>query len=148
MRKIIRTNISTLTIFIFIYILLSIGRAFPQEKDTSDVENEKFLKDTINGVYIPKDMEDCFNQIDSFWSDSVKNEIKKMSYGDFVTESHFGVGMWMRNHWGLWRGSRLSKYFNERGYSHPDDMSNEILSLYYKRLTGENIDLDKWKVKN
>jgi hypothetical protein len=148
MGTIIKNQSVFISFLIAVSILLFVGKSFSQIKDTSETENEKFLKDTINGVYIPKDMEDCFNQIDSFWSDSLKDEIRKMSYEDFVAGSHFGVGMWMRNNWGLWGGSRLSKYFNERGYWHPDDMSGEILSLYYKRLKGEVIDMDKWKVKN
>jgi len=51
--------------------------------------------------------------------------------------------MWMRNNWGLWRGSRLSKYFNEMGVFHPDDMSGIILVSYHRYLTGNEIKLEE-----
>ena len=48
----------------------------------------------------------------------------------------------MRNNWGLWGGSRLSKYFNKIGIYHPDDMSAIILESYRRNLQGEAIDLE------
>jgi hypothetical protein len=47
----------------------------------------------------------------------------------------------MRNNWGLWRGSRLSKYFNSLGIFHPDDMSGIILTGYCRQLNGLDIRL-------
>jgi len=40
-------------------------------------------------------------------------------------------------------GSRLSKYFNDIGISHPDDMSGIILKSYYRRLNNLDIELKK-----
>ena len=51
--------------------------------------------------------------------------------------------MWIRNNWGLWKGSRLSKFFNEKGIYHPDDMSGIILDSYYRYLTGQEITLSE-----
>ena len=113
-------------------------------------------KDTINGIYIPINLEDCFIQINSLLNDSIKSEIKNQTEDEFTTNSHFGLGMWMRNNWQLWGGSRLSKYFNQLGISHPDDMSGIILSSYYRNHTGMDINLDEqieyyityWKVND
>lgn len=99
--------------------------------------------DTINGIYIPKDLKDSFNQINFFWSDSTKNEIKKLKESDFVSNNHFGFGMWMRNNWGLWRGSRLYLHLNEKGLKHPDDMSSVILTSYYRYLNNQKLKLRK-----
>lgn len=47
---------------------------------------------------------------------------------------HHGPGTWIRNEWGLWRGSRLARYFNAMGVHHPDDMSGIILETLWCRL--------------
>ena len=54
-----------------------------------------------------------------------------------------GLGMWIRNNWGLWKRKKLADYFNTIGVYHPDDMSGIILTSYYRELNGEN-----WKVDN
>jgi hypothetical protein len=75
----------------------------------------EYTIDTLRGVYIPRDLQDCFNQIDSFWNDSTKLKVKQWTEDEFSARVHFGFGMWMRNNWQLWGGSRLSKYFNDLG---------------------------------
>jgi len=102
---------------------------------------ENFAADSLSGVYIPKDLEDCFKKIDSFWSDSTKFKVKNWTEDEFSSNAHFGFGMWMRNNWQLWGGSRLSKYFNGKGIYHPDDMSGIILDSYHRYLTGKDINL-------
>ena len=114
----------------------------------------RFITDSLRGEYIPKDIEDCFKQIDSFWDDSTKIQVKQWTEDQFSAKAHFGFGMWMRNNWQLWGGSRLSKYFNEMGIYHPDDMSGIILDSYHRYLTGKDILLENqieyyqlyWKV--
>jgi hypothetical protein len=115
---------------------------------------EKVKLDTIDGGYIPKNLEDCFLEIDKMLNDSLKTEFKKISEDDFTGKTHFGLGIWMRNNWSLWGSSRLSRYFNEKEIYHPDDMSGIILTSYHRKLTNKNIDLENqinyyktyWKV--
>jgi hypothetical protein len=102
----------------------------------------RFTTDSLRGQYIPKDLEDCFKQIDSFWSDSIKNEVKQWTENQFIGRAHMGFGMWMRNNWQLWAGSRLSTYFREMGIYHPDDMSGIILTSYHRYLNGQDIALE------
>lgn len=112
------------------------------EEEIPNSYQERLVADTINGVYIPFDIYDCINQLDSFWSDSIKAEHKSMSEEEFVTQTHFGMGLSIRNSWGLWKGSRLSKYFNDIGISHPDYMSSTILKNYHRHLNGLEIDMN------
>jgi hypothetical protein len=105
-------------------------------------------------IYIPKDLEDCFIQINKILPDSVKQSMLTQDEHHFTSNMHFGLGLWMRNNWGLWKGSRLSKYFNDLGIYHPDDMSGIILDSYYRNSTGKEIKLEEqikyyqnyWKV--
>ncbi len=54
---------------------------------------------------------------------------------------HHGLGTWIRNEWGLWGGSRLRRYFREKGLFHPDDMSGIILESFWYKLHGQPYDL-------
>ncbi len=92
--------------------------------------------DSINGVYIPKDIEDCCVQLDKILSEKDKEYIKGLPKKDDTIDLHFGLGMWIRNNWGLWGGSRLQKYLFDIS-DHPDGMSSIILKYYYDWLNKE-----------
>ena len=96
-------------------------------------------KSEIDGVYIPKNLEDAISEVNGFYPDSLKTEIRKLSENEFVGQYHMGTGLYMRNNWNLWGGSRLSKYFKRKGIKHPDDMSGIILTSFHRRLTGKEI---------
>ncbi len=55
---------------------------------------------------------------------------------------HHGLGTSLRNGWGLWGGSPLAVWFNDRGIHHPDDMSGIILTSYWRHLNDIPIDLE------
>lgn len=49
----------------------------------------------------------------------------------------WGLGIAVRNVLGLWReDSRLAGWFQVRGIVRPDEMSDEILCAYWRRLHG------------
>lgn len=116
---------------------LKIERKIVQE------EKVRFTTDTLRGIYIPKDIEDSFKQINTFWADSTKTKLMKLTEDEFSGRLHMGFGMWIRNNWQLWGGSRLSAYFNKKGIEHPDDMSGIILDSYYRYLNKQDIKLDE-----
>jgi len=99
--------------------------------------------DSLRGIYIPKDINECFTQIDKFWSDSTKKQVKSWTENEFTAKAHLGFGTWMRNNWGLWGGSRLSKYFNDMGISNPEDMSGIILASYHRYLLDNPVNLNE-----
>src|SRR5688500_14170629 len=77
-------------------------------------------------VYVPLDLEDSFRELKKMLHPDLLRELKA-SPEQSMNEYHMGLGMWMRNNWSLWAGSRLGKYFNRIGIFHPDDMSGIIL---------------------
>lgn len=105
-------------------------------------ENRKTI-DTLSGVYIPKNLDDCFKQLGVILEEETINEIKRIDEEELGANFHFGLGRWMRNNWQLWKGSRLSYYFNNIGVYHPDDMSGIILTSYQRHLKGEDIKLEE-----
>ncbi|HMI02980.1 MAG TPA: DUF6794 domain-containing protein [Pedobacter sp.] len=92
--------------------------------------------DSINHVYIPRNMEDCFTELDKMLKPETVSEIKAMKRPGQMGIYHHGMGMWIRNNWGLWSGSRLSAYLKERGFSDPDGMSGIIFNYYYTWFKG------------
>lgn len=102
----------------------------------SKLNNEKCKIDTIDGYYIPKSLKDSHLELDTMLNDSTKMYIKNGG------ESHFGLGMYIRNNWGLWSGSRLKCYFEYKGIKHPDHMSGMIIETYYMKLNNKRINED------
>ena len=119
---------------LLVFILFSAFAAKAQDK-------ARFFSDSINGVYIPKNLEESFKQIDTFWNDSTKQEVAKWTEDEFIGKAHHGFGTWIRNNWGLWGGSRLSEYFHKMGIHHPDDMSGIILTSYHRKMTGKPLEV-------
>lgn len=114
-----------------------------QEKMKQRKEYEARLTlERINGIYIPKDLGECFVELDKLLSEVDKKEMQVLPKRDDMIRYHLGLGMWMRNNWGLWSGSRLQKYFNDRGVTHPDEMSSVVLYYYHDWLNGKR---DTWK---
>lgn len=104
----------------------------------------------------PKDLNEAVLQLEKILRDTVKQKILVMTEERFLEGSHRELGMWIRNNWALWRGGKLSRYFNSMEIFHPDDMSAIILRSYYRQLHGKDWELEKqvkyyqdeWKASN
>lgn len=93
-------------------------------------------------IYIPLNLDESMRELKTILDDDVIQEIKDGSEEDLI-QYHMGLGMWIRNNWELWKGSRLSKWFNAKGIYHPDDMSGIILDSFWRHLNGAPINLEK-----
>lgn len=106
--------------------------------------------------YKPVNLEEAVEQLRIIHHDSTKQKILEMTEDEFLGGAHMGLGMWMRNNWGLWKGKELAKYFNSIGIYHPDDMSGIILTTYYRKLHDQELKVDEqvkyyqdyWKKSN
>jgi hypothetical protein len=92
--------------------------------------------------YKPKNLEEAVSQLTIIHDDSIKQKILLMTEEEFIGNTHMGLGLWIRNNWGLWKGKELAKYFNSIGIYHPDDMSGIILTCYFRELNKQD-----WKVQ-
>ena len=112
--------------------------------------------DSKKEYYKPVNLEEAVEQLKIIHHDSTKQKILAMTEDEFMAGSHMGLGMWMRNNWGLWKGKELADYFNSIGIYHPDDMSGIILTSYYRELHGQEWKIDEqvkyyqdyWKKSN
>ena len=118
-----------------------------EEDEPTEVETKYRVHPTkdpnqSDGIYIPKDMNDCFVELERMLSPKFIKEFKKKKQESLV-EYHFGLGMWMRNNWGLWKGSRLRDYLAQLGFRHTDDMSGAIITCFWRHLNGLPIQLEE-----
>jgi hypothetical protein len=93
-------------------------------------------------VYIPADLDDSFKELSRMLHPKLAEKIKSGTEKDLY-QYHAGLGRWMRNNWALWKGSRLSEWFNRKGIHEPDDMSGIILRSFWRHLNSQPIEFDK-----
>jgi len=93
-------------------------------------------------MYIPSDLEDAFRELQKMMHPSYVEEFKEVPE-QAVPRYHMSLGRWIRTKWGLWKGSRLSEYFNSLGITHSDDMSAIILTSFHRSLKNKPIELDQ-----
>ena len=60
---------------------------------------------------------------------------------DGALRAHTGLGMFLRNEWGLWKHGPLAVSLIGLGFKHPDDMSATILEAYVAREQGKPFDI-------
>ncbi len=121
-------------------------------KDIELREELKYKKrlqlDTIDGVYIPKDIKECFLELNKILPKEEFEKFKGLKDISGTIDYHEFLGTWIRNNWGLWAGSRLQVYMLDRLIDHPDDMSSIILESYWEWLHGINENWEKFDKKN
>ncbi len=125
------------TYLILICGLLLCSAAFADEpkKDISKAEY-------IDGIYIPGNLEEAWAALEKNLTIEDRQKLKTISEDELIGMNFFG-SMGIRNDWGLWRGSRLAKYFNDLGIYHPDDMSQIILQTFLCHINNQPIRLDE-----
>lgn len=96
----------------------------------------------MSKIYIPKDLDDCIKTLTEMLIDEDYLALKNGTEREIEKQHHF-LGRQLRNEWGLWAGSRLSKWFNEKGIHHADDMSGIILTSFWREINSELIKLDE-----
>lgn len=93
------------------------------------------------GVYVPADLDDAIGELKKMLSPALVEDMKTHLEREMVVH-HMSLGMWMRNYWALWKGSRLGTYFNNLGITHPDDMSGIVLTSFWRHLNNRPIELE------
>ncbi|MHA4893704.1 DUF6794 domain-containing protein [Pedobacter sp. PWIIR3] len=100
--------------------------------------NRRLTLDSINHIYIPSNIRSCFIELDKKLTPEAISNLNALKSAGEMDNLDFGMGMWMRNNWGLWGGSRLSVYMRQRGFKDPDFMSSTILRYYYFWFKGNS----------
>jgi len=115
---------------IIIFVLITSFIAFGQIK-SSYMKKEK-----------PKNLTECIQMLDKNLKKQDKEYLKTLTEDEFFMESHFTIGMGIRNEWIRSGNPELVTFFLDQGVKHPDDMSAMILTSYYRHLLGKEIDFE------
>ena len=98
------------------------------------IRKNKQITREITKDNVPTTPEEAIQVLDILLSDDDKEYLRTTKNSVFMV--HRTLGRWIRNNWGLWADepNELKSYFINKGVTHPDDMSLEILDAYVKYL--------------
>lgn len=125
---------------------LQVVTAGAQVVDSFETEFNKqyeqnIRKERINGVYIPKDMEDAFIELERLSDKEAVMKFRNAPEEVVARKLHFGLGKWMIVNWNFYDGSRFSHYLRSMGVSHPDDMAQFTIVSWHRQLNGKALEL-------
>lgn len=127
----------------FVQLFLFDSKLVPAYEDLKNNWNidhaNTFIRGMLNTVFPtlgidymkrPTNTEEAIAELDKMLSDEDNQYLKDNG----AISVHHTLGRWIRNEWGLWKGSMLKANLEKEGFSHPDDMSNHILEKYVEHL--------------
>lgn len=112
----------------------------------SEIEKEyqkRVQKDSIAGVYIPKDVPDAFRQLDKLIDAPSKAKFKAYPEEEVKVYGLKSLGKWITLNWSFYEGSRLAAKLKSMGIYHPDDMAQFLVIGYYRKLNNLPLEEDK-----
>jgi hypothetical protein len=113
----------------------------PATRDQIDsLYQVNITKTRINGVYIPSDADDAYEEFVHLSPVRSIEQFKAAPEEQVARKLHFGIGRWMIVNWNFYEGSRLSHYLRNLGLMHPDDMADFLIVYFHRKLNGVNKD--------
>lgn len=132
-------------LFFLLFICFS-GLLTAQKPPENQTEFEKayerrIRKDVLHGVYIPKDLNDAFIELNKKIDAESKAAFKSYPEDKVADKLFYGFGRWIIHNWGFYGGSRLSNYIKSMGIYHPEDMARFIIVAYHRHLNEKSVDI-------
>lgn len=111
-------------------------------KEADSTYQSNILKSRINGVYIPKDLDDAFAELDRLSPPEALDKIRVEDENYIAQKLHFGLGRWMAYNWNFDEGSRFSHYLKGLGLFYSSEMIDFILISYHRYLNKKPQDIE------
>jgi len=102
---------------------------------------ERITQKYLNGVYIPKNLDDALAELDKRMTPQARQKFRAMSEEQVKSKVHFSFGRWMIRNWGFYEGSRLSHYVRSMKIYHPDDMARFLILAYHRHVNDRPLQL-------
>ena len=102
---------------------------------------QEIVADSLNGYYIPKNVKECFEELDRMLRTKDRLRIKNLGPAPYV-DVFDPIATMIRGRWSLWGRSRLYIYLEKRYLMMAEDNSTLIIRYYHAWLNG---DQDAWK---
>lgn len=108
---------------------------------------ERIKKDKLNGVYIPKNLDDALLQLDKLTTPESREKFKSIPEDSVCAIMHYRLGQWIILNWGFYGGSRLSHYLKSAGITYPDDMADFIILAYSRKLNAKPVNIKELAIR-
>ncbi|MBI5916103.1 MAG: hypothetical protein HY842_12070 [Bacteroidetes bacterium] len=111
----------------------------------ADPDQEKYewrlRQEVLYDVYIPKDVNEVFMELNKKIDAQSKAKFLTLGEEEATTRLFFSLGRWMTHNWSLFEGSRLSKYMQDMGIHHPDNMVRFLITAYHRSLGKQPLEI-------
>lgn len=99
----------------------------------------RIKQEVLFGVYIPKDLDDAFTELNKKIDAGSKAKFKTVSEEEAIHKLYFSLGRWIIENWGFYGGSRFSNYLRELGITYPEDMAEFVIVSYHRSLNRKEL---------
>ena len=137
-------------LFIVLNTAVVIGQKADEDKSPPSSKNEieqelkrNRRKTRINGVYIPKDINDAIIQLEKLSDGKSLDKFKNAPEDIVAKKLHFGLGRWMIVNWNFYGGSRFEKALRDLGLGHPDDMADFMITIFHRHLNRKSLNSEE-----
>ncbi|MBU6453778.1 MAG: WG repeat-containing protein [Cyanobacteria bacterium REEB67] len=101
------------------------------------LETMKWRKDdsakSLTGFYIPQNQDDAVKELLATLPKAAIADMEIIDQEE-MSSYQYALGLQMRNNWGLWKGSRLCKYYGAKKIKQPEEMTGLILDALWHSL--------------
>lgn len=131
----------------FLLFFFCFATASQSQTDTipGRTEAEKYdwrlRQSVLYGTYIPKDVNEVILELNKKIDAKSKAKFSEVTEDEAATKLFFSLGRWMTHNWSLYEGSRLSKYMQDMGIHHPDDMVRFFIIIYHRSLIKQPLEV-------
>lgn len=102
---------------------------------------ERIKKDQLNGVYIPKNLDEAIAELYKWTDETLRQRIRALPEDSVCIRLHSKLGQRMIFDWSFYEGSRLSHYLRSAGVTYPDDMADFLLLAFHRRLNNRPVEV-------
>lgn len=132
-----------LIIFLTCFLVAGFAQDPPSTYKEFEKQYKKNIRKTrINGVYIPKSLEESFSQLSKLSTEESLAKFKSAPEDIVAQKLHFGLGRWILINWNFEEGSRISHKLLEMGLRNNDDKIDFIIVSFHRYLNGLDLDVE------
>ncbi|MCB0661954.1 MAG: hypothetical protein KDC24_04395 [Saprospiraceae bacterium] len=141
-------KINTFLFFLVAFVCMLSATALSAQDGPANNKDEfqqkyewRIKREILNGVYIPKDLGDAFNELNKKIDAESKAKFLMVPEDTAAIKLHFSLGRWMIVNWGFYEGSRFSHYLRQAGITYPDDMARFVIITYHRFLNEKPLEI-------
>lgn len=122
---------------------LSLSQTQEWIEGSPETWTEKFVRQSAPSLELteapemPQTAPEAIAQLRKLLSRRFIESVEDAREEEFTTGAHFGLGLWMRNSFGLWARYELARSLEILGLRQPDDMSGLLLTVFWRLVHGQ-----------